>query len=81
MKITNSLGESLEKKLDDLETELVTNTFITNRRNVEIQKNLCIEYITQKNVLAYVLVHEKGTKIYQPFVKHPVNSSFQNYIL
>ena len=41
-------------------------------RNVEIQKKLCIEYLIPENVLAYVLVHEKGTKINQQYIKVPV---------
>ena len=40
-------------------------------RNVEIQKKLCIEYLTPENVLSYVLVHEKGTKIHQQYLKFP----------
>ena len=31
------------RKLGELESELVRDIFITNMRNVEIQKNLCIE--------------------------------------
>ena len=46
-------------KLGELESELVRDIFITNMRNVEIQKKLCIEYLTPENVLSYVLVHEK----------------------
>ena len=52
-------------KLGELESELVRDIFITNMRNVEIQKKLCIEYLTPENVLSYVLVHEKGTKVHQ----------------
>ena len=52
-------------KLGELESELVRDIFITNMRNVEIQNNLCIEYLTSENVLSYALVHEKGTKIHQ----------------
>ena len=70
-------NESLEKfhetlpelakncKLGELEPELVRDIFITNMRNVEIQKKLCIEYLTPENVLSYVLVHEKYTKNHQ----------------
>ena len=70
-------NESLEKfhktlselakncKLGELESELVRDIFLTNMRNVEIQKKLCIEYLAPENVLSYVLVHEKGTKIHQ----------------
>ena len=38
-------------KLGELESELVRDIFITNMRNVEIQKKLCIEYLTPENVL------------------------------
>ena len=58
-------------KLGELESELVRDIFITNMRNVEIQKKLCIEYLTPENVLSYVLVHEKGTKIHQQYLKFP----------
>ena len=76
-------NESLEKfhetlselakncKLGELKSELVRDIFITNMRNVEIQKKLCIEYLTPENVLSYVLVHEKGTKIHQQYLKFP----------
>ena len=58
-------------KLGELESELVRDIFITNMRNVEIQKKLCIEYLTPENVLSYVLVHEKGTNIHQQYLKFP----------
>ena len=58
-------------KLGELESELERDIFITNMRNVEIQKKLCIEYLTPENVLSYVLVHEKGTKIHQQYLKFP----------
>ena len=51
--------------------------FITNMRNVEIQKKLCIEYLTPENVLSYVLVHEKGTKIHQQYLKIPTYNAVQ----
>ena len=38
-------------------------------QNLEIQKKLCIEYLAPENVLSYVLVHEKGTKIHQQYLK------------
>ena len=56
-------------KLGELESELVRDIFITNMRNIEIQKKLCIEYLTPENELSYVLVHEKGTKIHQQYQK------------
>ena len=46
-------------------------------RNVEIRKKLCIEYLTPENVLSYVLVHEKGTKIHQQYLKFPVYNAVQ----
>ena len=46
-------------------------------RNVEIQKKLCIEYLTSENVLSYVLVHEKGTKIHPHYLKFPVYNTVQ----
>ena len=46
-------------------------------RNVEIQKKLCIEYLTPENVLSYVLVHEKGTKIHQQYLKFPTYNAVQ----
>ena len=70
-------NESLEKfheilselakncKLAEFESELVRDIFIKNMRSVEIQNKLCIEYLTPENVLSYVLVHKKSTKIYQ----------------
>ena len=41
-------------------------------RNDEIKKKLCIKFLTPENVLAYVLVHEKVTKIHQQNLKFPV---------
>ena len=82
-------NESLEKshetlfesskncKLGELESELVRDIFITNMRNVEIQKKLCIEYLTPKNVLSYVLVNEKGTKIHQKYLKFSTYNAVQ----
>ena len=64
-------------KLGELESELVRDIFITNMRNVEIQKKLCIEYFTPENVLSYVLVHEKGTKIHQKYLKFPTYNAVQ----
>ena len=58
-------------KLGELESKLVRDIFITNMRNVEIQKKLCIEYLTPENVLSYVLIHEKVTKIHQQYLKFP----------
>ena len=46
-------------------------------RNVEIQKKLCVEYLTPENVLSYVLVHEKGTKIHQQYLKFPTYNAVQ----
>ena len=46
-------------------------------RNVEIQKKLCIEYLTLENVLSYVLTHEKGTKIHQQYLKFPAYNAAQ----
>ena len=46
-------------------------------RNVEIRKKLCIEYLTPENVLSYVLVHEKGTKIRQQYLKIPTYNAVQ----
>ena len=46
-------------------------------RNVQIQKKLCIEYLTPENVLSYVLVHEKGTKIHQHYLKFPTYNAVQ----
>ena len=82
-------NESLEKfhgilselakncKLGELEPELERDIFITNMRNVEIQKKLCIDYLTPENVLSYVLVHEKGTKIHQKYLKYPAYNAVQ----
>ena len=82
-------NESLEKfheilselakncKLGELESELVRDIFITNMRNVEIQKKLCIEYLTPEDVLSYVLVHEKGTKIHQQCLNFPTYNAVQ----
>ena len=82
-------NESLEKfheilselakncKLGELESELVRDIFITNMRNVEIQKKLCIEYLTPEDVLSYVLVHEKGTKIHQQYLNFPTYNAVQ----
>ena len=64
-------------KLGELESELVRDIFITNMRNVEIQKILSIEYITPKNVFSYVLVHEKGSMIHQQYLKIPVYNTVQ----
>ena len=45
-------------------------------RNVEIQEKLFIEYLTPKNVLAYV--HEKRTKkIHQQYIKFSLPNSVQ----
>ena len=61
-KIHETLSELAKNcKLGELVSELVREIFITNIRNVEIQKKLCNEYLTPENVLSYVLVHEKGT--------------------
>ena len=46
-------------------------------RNVEFQKKLCIEYLTPKNVLSYVLVHEESTKIHQQYLKFPTYNAVQ----
>ena len=46
-------------------------------RNFEIQKKLCIEYLTPENVMSYVLVHEKGTKTHQQYLKFPVLNAAQ----
>ena len=82
-------NESLEKfheilselakncKLGELESALVRDIFITNMRNVEIQKKLCIEYLTPENILSYVLDHEKGTKIHQQYLKFPTYNAVQ----
>ena len=58
--ILSELAENC--KLGEVEPELGRDIFITNMRNVEIQKKLCIEYLTPENVLSYVLVHKKSTK-------------------
>ena len=63
--------------LGELESELVRDIFITNMRNVEIQKKLCIEYLTPENVLSYVIVHEKGSKIHQQYLKFPACNAAQ----
>ena len=82
-------NESLEKfheilsklakncKLGELESELVRDIFITNMRNVGIQKKLRIEYLTPENVLSYELIHEKGTKIHQQYLKFPTYNAVQ----
>ena len=44
---------------------------------INIQKKLRIEYLTPENVLSYVLVHEKGTKIHQQYLKFPVYNAIQ----
>ena len=64
-------------KLGELESELVRDIFITNMRNVDIQKKLCIEYLTPENVLSYVPLHEKGTKIHQQYLKFPTYNAVQ----
>ena len=77
-KLHETLSELTKNcKLDNLEAELVRDIFITNMRNVEIQKKLCIDYLTPENVLADVLVHEKGKKIHQQYLKFPVCSPVQ----
>ena len=45
--------------------------FITNMGKVEIQKKPCFEFLTHENVLAYVLAHEKGTRLHQQYVITP----------
>ena len=82
-------NESLEKfhetlselakncNLGELESELFRDIIIKNMRNVEIQKKLCIEYLTPENVLSYVLVHEKSTKIHQQYLKFRVQNTEQ----
>ena len=67
-------------KLGELESELVRDIFITNMRNVESQKKLCIEYLTPENVLSYVLVHNKGTKIHQQYLKFPTYNAIPQYV-
>ena len=64
-------------KLGELESEQIRDICITNMRNVEIQKKLCIEYLTPENVLSYVLVHEKGTKTHHQYLKFPTYYAVQ----
>ena len=75
-KILSELAKNC--KLGQLESELVRDIFITNMRNVEIQKKLSIEYLTPENVPSYVLVHEKGTKIHQQYLQFPTYNAVQS---
>ena len=78
LKFHKTLSELAKNcKLGEVESALVRDIFITNMRNVEIQKKLCIEYLTPENVLSYVLVHEKGTKIHQQYLKFPNYNAVQ----
>ena len=63
--------------MGELESELVTDIFNRNMRNVEIQKKLCFEYFTPEKVRSFVLVHDKGTKIHQQYLKFPVYNAVQ----
>ena len=77
-KFHETLSELVKNcKLGELESELLRDIFITNMRKVEIQKKLCIDYLAPENVLSYVLVHEKGTKLHQQYLKFPAQNTGQ----
>ena len=48
--------------MGDPESELVRDILITNMMNVEIQKQLCNEYLTPKNGLVYAYFMRKAQK-------------------
>ena len=67
---TDKTRTELAKKIQlvRIEAELVRDSFITNKRNVEIQK-ICIEYLTPENVFAILELKIRG----QFLKKEPVD--------
>ena len=49
--------------MGDLEEQNFRKVFLINI--VETQKQICIVYLSQEHMLAYILVHAKGIKIRQ----------------